>query len=457
MVNTNTYKNRASHPPREINKYIKHVLYINLNKRVDRRNRIKRELSVFDSGKVTRIPAIGDARGAVFSCAASHVKALEYAKAHNWPHVLILEDDAVWANVGRAYPVFKKLINNPFDVLMLGGTYPRYDKKTYRLHFAYSASCYIVMNSYYDTMIESVKKKLSTYNSKLHTLEKRHNIAVDKTYTELQAVDNWYIVMPALMIQGKSHSNIIGTVVNYKNAFKNKNNTRKQRGGGNLPEKVWCFWLGSTPMSEQRKNCLQAIKDSVGVEVELVTDDTLSKYIKPSAPFHEGYQYLSGTHKCDYARGYFMHHYGGGYADIKTNTTSWKPHFDDLKSDSNLWAIGYVEVDANGVAPAIGDEELTGKMKENYRELIGNCAYIFKAGTELTQAWVDQVNLELDKHFVELKAHPATHHRDGESGRITQYPIAWSGILGSIFHPLVYKFSKHIGKNLPPPQFKNYQ
>ena len=241
-----------------------------------------------------------------------------------------------------------------------------------------------------------------------------------------------------------------------KNISRRRRRTRKQRGGG-LPEKVWCFWLGETPMSEQRSKCLQSIRDVIGVEVELVTDETLPKYIKPDAPFHKGYQYLSGTHKCDYARGYFMHHYGGGYADIKTNTASWKPYFDELRKSPKLWAIGYQEGDANGVAPAIGNDALTKEMKDNYTKLIGNCAYIFKAGTEITKAWTDQVNLVLDKKFSELEKHPAKNSRDGEVSGTSPYPIAWSEILGSIFHPLVYKYSEHIGKNLPPPQFTNYQ
>jgi len=244
-------------------------------------------------------------------------------------------------------------------------------------------------------------------------------------------------------------------IVRKKKHSRKKRHTRKQRGGANLPEKVWCFWLGATPMSEQRTKCLQSIRDVIGVEVELVTDETLSKYIKASAPFHKGYQYLSGTHKCDYARGYFMHHYGGGYTDIKTTKASWKPYFNELRGDSNLWAIGYQEGDANGVAPAIGNDALTKEMKDNYTKLIGNGAYIFKAGTEFTKAWTDQVNLQLDKKLSELEKHPASNSRDGEHGQ-TSYPIGWSEILGSIFHPLAFKFSKHIGKNLPAPQFTNY-
>ena len=133
-------------------------------------------------------------------------------------------------------------------------------------------------------------------------------------------------------------------------------------------------------------------------------------------------------------------------------------YFDKLKGDPNIWAIGYQEGDAGGVAPAIGDEKLTKEMKNNYTKLIGNGAYIFKAGTEFTQAWVSQVNSELDKHLSELKKNPAKNPRDGEHGSVEGgYPISWSGILGSIFHPLCYKYSEHIGKDLPPPDFTNYR
>jgi len=231
--------------------------------------------------------------------------------------------------------------------------------------------------------------------------------------------------------------------------------TRKQYGG-NLHKKVWCFWLGDTPMSEQREKCLQSIRDTIGVEVVLITDDSLNSYIKPEYPLHEAYQYLSGTHKCDYIRGYFMLHYGGGYTDIKLTSESWEKYFTMLENEPNLWAIGYKEIGEYGVAPAINNEALTAKMKENYTKLIGNCAYIFKPNTPFTKEWVAEVNTQLDKHLSELKVHPASNPRDkkGENGSL--YPLHWTEILGSIFHPLAYKYSDHISTVLPPPQFTGY-
>lgn len=236
---------------------------------------------------------------------------------------------------------------------------------------------------------------------------------------------------------------------------KSKNSTkRKQRS--KLLKKVWCFWLGDTPMSEQRKKCLQSIKDTIGVEVVLVTDATLESYTKPNHPFHEAYAYLSGTHKCDYARGYFMLHYGGGYTDIKVTNHSWEKYFTMLENDPTLWAVGYKEIDKNGIAPVINNEALTEKMKENYNKIIGNGAYICKANTPFTKEWMTGVHTALDTHLPELKLHPASNPRDkkGENGSL--YPLFWSEILGSIFHPLAYKYHKHISTSLPPPQFTGY-
>jgi hypothetical protein len=38
-----------------------------------------------------------------------------------------------------------------------------------------------------------------------------------------------------------------------------------------------------------------------------------------------------------------MHHYGGGYSDIKKTLGSWITFFDQINDDDNLYAIGYGE------------------------------------------------------------------------------------------------------------------
>ena len=77
------------------------------------------------------------------------------------------------------------------------------------------------------------------------------------------------------------------------------------------------------------------LKRNIGASVELVTDTNLHEYNIPESPMHPAVcsKTLSAIHKADYLRVYFMHHYGGGYHDVK-------PH-----SASNNWTAVFSEFD----------------------------------------------------------------------------------------------------------------
>lgn len=212
---------RIVYPPKTINNSVHHVLYINIDERVDRREQLLKTLAIFNPGKITRISAFKN-KNPVLGCTLSHLSAIRHAKKMNYPNVLILEDDAIWSNVLKGFQIFEKLIDNPYDVIMLGGTYPRFNKQTYRVHFSYSAHAYLVHHSYYDRILNYAIKTLKIYNPKIHN---KDAYAIDVIYSKLQKKDNWLLVYPALMIQGKSHSNIVGGVVNYKDAFVEKSDT----------------------------------------------------------------------------------------------------------------------------------------------------------------------------------------------------------------------------------------
>ena len=90
---------------------IEHVVYINLDERVDRKTQIQRELlSVFPAHKITRCPAIRNAVGGI-GCSMSHIAVLEMAKKEGWSNVLIVEDDYVWTpSLEEGAPVLEKLL-----------------------------------------------------------------------------------------------------------------------------------------------------------------------------------------------------------------------------------------------------------------------------------------------------------------------------------------------------------
>jgi hypothetical protein len=141
-----------------------------------------------------------------------------------------------------------------------------------------------------------------------------------------------------------------------------------------------------------------------------------------------------------------MHFYGGGYSDIKQTTGSWKPAFDYLNS-SHYWACGYAEING-GVAYT--------PFADKWNELVGNCAYIFKPQTPLTNEWYNEMIKLLDEKMEDLKRNPAKHPTDCKSEH-SNYPIEWNEMLGRIFHRVSYSYKEYILNTLPISIFYNYR
>ena len=194
------------------------------------------------------------------------------------------------------------------------------------------------------------------------------------------------------------------------------------------------------------------------LKVEFITQSNLPDWIVDGHPLHTAYPYLSAIHRADYLRVYFMHHHGGGYADIKHINNSWLPAWNSL-FESEKWAIGYREIGLRGVAivPSLNYF----KLLFNWKSLIGNCAYIFKPRTPFTTEWLQKSNDFLDNKLSDLILNPASVPEDYKgkliSGEKSLYPLRWSELLGNIFHPLCLKYSDMILHDLPRPNFKvNY-
>lgn len=243
----------------------------------------------------------------------------------------------------------------------------------------------------------------------------------------------------------------------YKNTFlaldsksdcKSKNKVKIDK---TLEKKIYCFWTGDNPLTPNRKRCLQSLIDNSGVEVRLITPENLNNYILKEYPLHKSYKYLSLVHRADYLRCYFMHHYGGGYSDIKVIENNIADLFDLLSSKSNKWMLGYHEVGRDGVA--ILDGKLGRDVRINYRYLIGNGAFICKPNSPLTKDWYLEVERRLDFYYEQLKENPG-----GIWGDNLGYPIPWTNILGSILHPLCLKYKDRlIQRDDIIPSIENYR
>jgi hypothetical protein len=241
---------------------------------------------------------------------------------------------------------------------------------------------------------------------------------------------------------------------------------------------IYCFWTGNNPMSSQRKRCLDTMSRS-GCKVVLITPKNLYEYVLTKHPLHPAYEYLSLTHKADYLRCYFMHHYGGGYSDIKETSASWESAFDDM-DNNKVFINGYQEIGPEGVAKANG--LLYNELARNYKSLIGLGCFICKPYTPITSEWIDSLHARLDVQYEVLKTNPATYPQDHKNVvldyglhkyqvllikiynklfrknyRRSKYPLGWSEILSEIFHPICLKYKDNIKQTVPRPLFVGYR
>ena len=237
--------------------------------------------------------------------------------------------------------------------------------------------------------------------------------------------------------------------------------------------RIFVVWFGPE-MSGNRLHGLRSIEEVSELPVEVVTDDNLDKWVVEDHPLHPAFRYLTAVQKADYLRSYLLHHHGGGYSDIKTTLSSWRPALAALNSASDRLGVGYREIGRNGVAelglgltrrwevrPLSGTWWRYRWLQLNYSQLLGNGAYVFKAGSSFTFEWLSGVESRLDGYLPLLEINPGRNPKERPGVRydfgISQYPITWSAICADVFHPLCLKYRRHLLYNLPAPSLEDYE
>lgn len=240
----------------------------------------------------------------------------------------------------------------------------------------------------------------------------------------------------------------------YKDSFLCNKKKSENSNQGPIPFVIYVFWTGNNEMSINRKEALESIRKKAGVPIILVTPENLNYYILQDHPLHPAYEFLSCVHKADYLRCYFMHFYGGGYVDIKRIENPWSICFDVLEK-SQSYILGYREEGYWGVAvDEINDKNLENDLFLYWRLLVGNGSYICKPNTPFTAEWYNELNIRLDGYLEQLRTNPAIDPYGNENN----YPIPWTALLGSIFHPLCLKYhDKILQSDVLRPSFENYR
>jgi hypothetical protein len=234
-------------------------------------------------------------------------------------------------------------------------------------------------------------------------------------------------------------------------------------------------------MKGNRLTGYKSLIDNIGAPVCLITENNLAEFNDSSSPMHpivleSG---LSRNHLSDYLRAYFMHHYGGGYHDVKPHAASgnWAKYFSNF-ANASVWMAGikeqkryhiacdesYVLDDARCDAIRSVDElkkasdmaktmqgsqgKCCGLVTNSWKEsLLMNGAYIMRPQTSMTKEWLQNIETHVNAKFEELKAHPAPYPRCCNPSK-APYPFRWAELHGEAFHPLQWKYSKHLNGGL---------
>ena len=195
---------------------IKHAFYINLLSRPDRKQHVENQLKTIGIN-AERFNAIRMNNGAV-GCSMSHLKIIETAKANNWDHVLIVEDDILFTDPTLFINQFNKFFSNHkfFDVVLIAGNnvppYTKIDDTCVKVTRCQTTTGYLVQKHYYDTLIINYKNGIL----QLMKDPKNHvTYAIDKYWFNLQSIHKWYLIVPLTVTQREDYSDIEKRPTNY--------------------------------------------------------------------------------------------------------------------------------------------------------------------------------------------------------------------------------------------------
>ena len=191
------------------------TVYINLDRRADRRAEIEAELLTI-SLSVERFAAIERKPGAL-GCGLSHVAVLQKAKQEGWENVLILEDDFTFL---VDQPTFEQELTAafdlqiPYDVIMLayGSTVSTpINSILSRVTNAQTTSGYLVHNRFYDALIQV----WNNATTQMEATGDEHKWAIDQAWKVLQPTADWFCFNRRIGKQRPGFSDIVGSFVTY--------------------------------------------------------------------------------------------------------------------------------------------------------------------------------------------------------------------------------------------------
>jgi hypothetical protein len=197
-----------------------HAVYINLDRRTDRRAAIE---STLDSLHVplesrTRFAAVAHSNGWI-GCTMSHCAVIELAKEKGWPAVLVLEDDfSLLVEPAEFHAQVGRLLEIPHDVALLAYHVEAHEEipgvtHARRAFSAQAPSAYIVQAHFYDRLLENYRAAVTAALAGGPHWE----CINDQYWKRLQADRStcWIYSVPRLGKQAAGHSDLANRQVDY--------------------------------------------------------------------------------------------------------------------------------------------------------------------------------------------------------------------------------------------------
>ncbi|MGE0198791.1 MAG: hypothetical protein AB7N99_05625 [Simkaniaceae bacterium] len=193
------------------------IVYINLEHRTDRRERLCQELKRLHLSypEMIRIPAFHTPLNGRKGCILSHIAGLEMAEEKGWEHVLILEDDCQFSaspqKIREGMKGFQDILQGEWDVFFLGGQFlESRPVSSQLLHITKShrAHAYIVNRPYYSVLKACYLSAYKNLEKDIFVVQSSGK-ALDVAWNDLQKKGRWYGMRESIAEQRESFSDIV--------------------------------------------------------------------------------------------------------------------------------------------------------------------------------------------------------------------------------------------------------
>ena len=201
------------------------VVFINLDRRADRRVEVESEILKLGliGIPVIRLSASDDKVCPARGCSASHIRALKLALEMKWEKVLVLEDDFM-ARKDLVMTEFDAQLDEierkwlPWDVLLLSGNnFPPtqiLSKNVLKVSNCQTTASYIVRSKYIPKLIACIDVGWKTLEENPSQASVSVN-SIDQKWKDLQKHDTWLLLNPPMGLQRDSYSDIEKRDVSY--------------------------------------------------------------------------------------------------------------------------------------------------------------------------------------------------------------------------------------------------